>query len=43
LQAPLDLASDVAWVGYANEAIRAQVEPALHAAMTANGVHTSEV
>ena len=31
LDAPLDLASDVAWVAYANEQIRAIVEPALQA------------
>ncbi len=29
LDAPLDLESDIAWVGYANEAIRAQIEPVL--------------
>ena len=27
LDAPLDTRTDVAWVGYANAAIRAQVEP----------------
>jgi fructose-1,6-bisphosphatase/inositol monophosphatase family enzyme len=30
LRAPLDLVSDVAWAGYANPAIRAQIEPLLH-------------
>ncbi len=33
LDAPLDVDSDVAWVGYANAAIRAAVEPALQAAL----------
>ena len=38
LDAPLDVASDVAWVGYANAAIRAQVEPHLHAALARRGL-----
>jgi fructose-1,6-bisphosphatase/inositol monophosphatase family enzyme len=33
LQAPLDVESPVAWVGYANAAIRAQIEPLLRAAL----------
>jgi fructose-1,6-bisphosphatase/inositol monophosphatase family enzyme len=33
LRAPLDAESDVAWVGYANPAIRAQIEPLLQAAL----------
>jgi fructose-1,6-bisphosphatase/inositol monophosphatase family enzyme len=33
LDARLDVAPDVAWVGYANERIRAQVEPLLQAAL----------
>jgi len=33
LAAPLDVTTDVAWVGYANESIRQQVEPALHAVL----------
>jgi fructose-1,6-bisphosphatase/inositol monophosphatase family enzyme len=33
LRAPLDVASDVTWVGYANPAIRAQIEPRLQAAL----------
>lgn len=33
IQAPLDLEADVAWAGYANAAIRAQVEPLLHRAL----------
>ncbi len=35
LDCPLDLEADVAWVGYANEQIRRQVEPALQAAVQA--------
>jgi len=31
LDGPLDIHGDVAWVGYANPAIRAQIEPALQA------------
>lgn len=33
LEPPLDIESDVAWAGYANPAIRAQVEPLLHEAL----------
>ena len=33
LLAPLDIEADVAWVGYANPAIRAQIEPLLHLAL----------
>jgi hypothetical protein len=33
LNTPLDLETDVAWVAYANEALRARVEPALRAAL----------
>ena len=33
LDAPLDVSTDVAWIGYANSAIRALVEPALHRAL----------
>ncbi len=33
LDAPMDLDSDVAWVGYANERLRARVEPALQGAL----------
>ncbi len=35
LDAPLDLTSDVAWVAYANEALRGLVEPALQAELVA--------
>jgi len=38
LDAPLDLEADVAWVGYANEAVRALVEPALIAALRSRGL-----
>ena len=37
LNAPLDVNSDVAWVGYANDRIRRQVEPALRAALRRRG------
>ncbi len=33
LAAPLDIEADVAWVGYANPAIRAQIEPLLQASL----------
>jgi fructose-1,6-bisphosphatase/inositol monophosphatase family enzyme len=38
LDALLDVAADVAWLGYANEKIRKQVEPALMAALQAHGL-----
>ena len=38
LQAPLDVGTDVAWVGYANEKVRAQVEPLLQAALRSRGL-----
>jgi fructose-1,6-bisphosphatase/inositol monophosphatase family enzyme len=38
LDAPLDVAADVAWVGYANPAIRAQLEPLLQAALRGRGL-----
>jgi hypothetical protein len=38
LAAPLDVFTDVAFVAYANEAIRAQVDPALRAALRARGL-----
>ena len=37
LCAELDLATDVAWVAYANEVIRQQVEPLLRAALEKRG------
>ena len=33
LRAPLDVGSDVTWAGYANPAIRAEIEPRLQAAL----------
>ena len=38
LDAPLDLTADVAWVAYANDAVRALVEPALHAVLAERGL-----
>jgi hypothetical protein len=38
LQAPLDVEADVAWVGYANDAIRAQMEPLLQEALRRRGL-----
>ncbi len=38
LRAPLDETTDVAWVGYANPAIRAQMEPLLQAALRERGI-----
>ncbi len=37
LDAPLDLASDVGWIGYANADVRALVEPALQAELRERG------
>jgi fructose-1,6-bisphosphatase/inositol monophosphatase family enzyme len=33
LNAPLNVDADVGWVGYANDAIRQQIEPLLQAAL----------
>ena len=38
LAAPLDVEADVAWAGYANAAIRAQIEPLLLRALEARGL-----
>jgi hypothetical protein len=38
LRAPLDLEADVAWVGYANPEVRAQVEPLLQEALRKRGL-----
>jgi fructose-1,6-bisphosphatase/inositol monophosphatase family enzyme len=38
LDAPLDVEADVAWAGYANDAIRAQVEPLLQGALRSRGL-----
>jgi fructose-1,6-bisphosphatase/inositol monophosphatase family enzyme len=38
LRAPLDVFAEIAWIGYANDAIRAQVEPALREALRERGM-----
>jgi fructose-1,6-bisphosphatase/inositol monophosphatase family enzyme len=38
LNAPLTVEADVAWVGYANASIRAQIEPLLRAALAERGL-----
>jgi hypothetical protein len=38
LSYPLDLDSNVAWIGYANEALRAQIEPLLKKALSRRGL-----
>lgn len=38
LRAPLDVGADVAWAGYANEHIRAQIEPLLQEALERRGL-----
>jgi fructose-1,6-bisphosphatase/inositol monophosphatase family enzyme len=38
LDAPLDLETPVAWVGYANQALRAAIEPALRQALRRRGL-----
>jgi fructose-1,6-bisphosphatase/inositol monophosphatase family enzyme len=38
LDAPFDLSADVAWVGYANERLRALVEPVLREALRRHGL-----
>jgi len=38
LDAPFDLEADVSWVGYANERLRARVEPVLQAALARHGL-----
>jgi len=38
LDAPFDLETDVSWVGYANDRLRARVEPALHGALSRRGL-----
>ncbi|HEV8613120.1 MAG TPA: hypothetical protein VGQ73_06395 [Gemmatimonadales bacterium] len=38
LDTPFDLATDVAWVGYANASLRAAVEPVLQAALRRRGL-----
>jgi fructose-1,6-bisphosphatase/inositol monophosphatase family enzyme len=38
LDAPLDVAADVAWVGYANPLLQRQIEPVLQAALARRGL-----
>lgn len=38
LDAPLDIATDVAWVGYANEALHRSIEPVLQGALRRRGL-----
>lgn len=38
LSAPLDVSSEVTWIGYANEAIQQQIEPHLQAALHQRGL-----
>ena len=38
LDAPLDVASELAWIGYANQALKARVEPHLQRALTRRGL-----
>ncbi len=38
LSAPLNVEADVAWVGYANEAVRGQIEPLLQRALRERGL-----
>jgi fructose-1,6-bisphosphatase/inositol monophosphatase family enzyme len=38
LSAPLNVEADVAWAGYANEAVRAQIEPLLRASLARRGL-----
>jgi len=38
VDAPFDLTTDIAWVGYANEQLRASIEPVLQAALRRRGL-----
>jgi fructose-1,6-bisphosphatase/inositol monophosphatase family enzyme len=38
LRAPLDVTSEIAWAGYANAAVRAEIEPLLQAALRRRGL-----
>jgi hypothetical protein len=42
VQAPLLVEPDVSWVGYANAAIRAQIEPHLRSALQHRGLISAE-
>jgi hypothetical protein len=43
LEAPLNVSADVAWIGYANSALRNQVEPVLQAALRRRGLISESV
>jgi hypothetical protein len=38
VRAPLNVEADIAWVGYANESIRREIEPALHHVLRERGL-----
>ena len=38
LRSPLKVEPDIAWAGYANEAIRREIEPLLHDALKRRGL-----
>ena len=38
LRAPLDVTTDVGWIGYANPTLRARIEPHLHGALARRGL-----
>jgi hypothetical protein len=38
LNAPLDIDADIAWCGYANEHVRAEIEPHLQSALKRRGL-----
>ena len=38
LDAPLNVAADVGWIGYANKQIRQEIEPALRTALESRGL-----
>ena len=42
LEAPLDIAADIAWAGYANTSIRGEVEPLLNRALARRGLLDTE-
>ena len=43
LDAPFDIEADVSWVGYANDRLRARVEPALQRALARRGLVVSPI
>ena len=38
IDTPFDLTTDVSWIGYANERLRALIEPALQSALRSRGL-----